>query len=241
MDGAEGSGNNLLAALQPQDRALLEPGLSVLEAQAGQVLYEPGDDVRTVYFPCGPALVSFLVVFDDGETVETALIGREGAVGGIVSRGRLPAFARTVVQHPGRLLRLPTARLEAAKDASPAVRSLFARYADCVMAQMFQAVACSARHPIEARAARWLLAAQDRTGSARIPITQERLAQVLGVGRSYVGRVLAGLGAGGAIRQHRGAVEIASARRLRAASCDCDDAVRAHFERVLAGVYPEAD
>jgi CRP-like cAMP-binding protein len=241
MPAGDQQGNNLIAALRAADRGLLLGDASEIEAAAGDVLYEPGDDVRHVYFPRGPALVSFLVVFDDGETVETALIGREGAVGGIVSRGRLPAFARTIVQHPGALYRLETARLEQAKDASPAIRSLFARYADCVMAQMFQAVACSARHSIEARTARWLLAAQDRTGGPRIPITQERLAQVLGVGRSYVGRVVGSLRAAGALLPRHGALEIRDTARLRAASCDCDDAVRAHFERVLAGVYPEAE
>jgi CRP-like cAMP-binding protein len=234
-------GNNLLNALRQPDRAQLQAGLVDVSADVGDVLYEPGDDVRHVYFPCGPALISFLVVLGDGDTVETALIGREGAVGGIVSRGRLPAFARTIVQHPGRLQRLETAWLEAAKAQSPAIRSLFARYADCVMAQMFQAVACSARHGIEARTARWLLAAQDRTQTPRIPITHERLAQVLGVGRSYVGRVIASLRDAGALEQRHGAIAIADSLRLRAASCDCDDAVRAHFGRVLAGVYPEAE
>lgn len=230
--------NNLLRLLKPVDRALLLPGLSIINVTAGEVLYEPGDDVSLVYFPEGPTLVSFMVSFENGNSVECALIGREGAVGGIVSCGHLPAYTRTVVQYPGTLWRMQTLDLQAAKDESAPLSRLFARYADCLLAQIFQSVACSAAHSIEQRTARWLLSAQDRTGDIRVPITQQRLADLLGVGRSYIARVITGLKAEKAIEVSPGCVRIVNRERLAGHACACTDAVRAHFDKVLHQVYP---
>lgn len=230
--------NNLLALLKPADLALLESQLKALEVSAGDILYEPGDDVQFVHFPTGPALLSFMVMLEGGGSVETALIGREGAVGGIVSQGQLPAYARTVVQYPGTLLRMKTAGLEAAKEKSPTLGHLFARYADCVVAQIFQSVACNAAHSVEQRMARWLLAAHDRTDDLEIQITQDRFSDMLGVGRSYVSRVIAALKAAEAIETSPGRIRIADRATLERHSCDCTAQVRAHFDEVLRHVYP---
>src|SRR5262249_53815077 len=129
--------NHLLAHLRASDLELLRPTFVPWKGDVGAVLYEPGQSVEHTYFPCGTALASFRVVFTDGGSVETALVGREGAVGGIVSQGRLPAFARACIQHPGAFIRVETARLEEAKNSSLFVRHLFARYADCLLAQVF--------------------------------------------------------------------------------------------------------
>lgn len=231
--------NNLLATLRADDRKRLAGDLEPVTLAAGDVLYEVGDDVDEVYFPCGPALVSFMVAFEDGKTAETALIGREGAIGGIVSQGRLPAFARSIVQYPGRFQRLPVARLAAAKAASPSLDRLFARYADCVVAQIFQAVACSATHGIEQRLARWLLATRDRTGELHVPVTQERLAATLGVGRGYVTRVVTDLREAGVLDSRRGGLTILDLDGLTHRACGCNNAIRQHFKAVLAGVYPD--
>lgn len=230
--------NNLLGLLKPADRAIVLPLLGPITVVAGEVLYEPGDDVQFVHFPDGPVLISFMVGFEDGNSVECALIGREGAVGGIVSHGQLPAFTRTVVQYPGTVWRMDTKALQAVKGQSPALDVLFAHYADCLLAQIFQSVACSAAHTIEQRTARWLLSAQDRTDDAQVPITQQRLAELLGVGRSYIGRVIAGLKDTGAIDVFPGRVMITDRRRLDRHACACTDAVRAHFDTVLRNVYP---
>ncbi len=241
MDDARDA-NNLLAVLKPADFKLVSVHLTALDVVAGDVLYEPGDDVRYVHFPTGPALLSFMVVFEEGNSVETALIGREGAVGGIVSQGQLPAYARTVVQYPGTLLKMETRRLETLKAESASLGHLFARYADCVVAQIFQSVACSAAHSVEQRTARWLLAAHDRTDHPTIPITQDRLALLLGVGRSYVSRVVSNLKAAGAIRTAPGQITISDRAQLDCHACNCTAAIRAHFDRVLRHVYPpEAD
>ena len=235
------SGNNLLRALRPADISILSPLLQPWEGSRGQVLYEPGETVTDVYFPCGPAMISYLVVMQDGRTAETALVGREGAVGGIVSRGRLPAFARAEVQFPGPFLRMSVVNLEEAKERSSTLGYLFTRYAECLMAQVFQAVACNAAHTIEQRTAKWLLAAMERTGVRVIPLTQEQLAAMLGVGRSYISRVIATFKERGIIQTRRGSTVVTDLDQLNAIACGCNDCVRRHFEDVLSGVYPTED
>ncbi|SDO27539.1 cAMP-binding domain of CRP or a regulatory subunit of cAMP-dependent protein kinases [Filomicrobium insigne] len=230
--------NNLLRSLKRDDLMLLEPFLQEMHGETGAILAEPGDPVQYAYFPCGPALASFVIVMDDGRAVETALIGREGAVGGIVSQGRLPAYARAIVQFPGPFLRISIGDLEYAKARSLTLRYLFARYADCLLAQVFQSVACNAAHSIEQRTVKWLLAAIDRTGDHQVPLTQEQLAGMLGVGRSYVSRVMQSLRASGLLETRRGSVCIRDAERLASLSCGCNDALKRHFDLVLAGVYP---
>jgi CRP-like cAMP-binding protein len=236
----EGPTNNLLRALRPADLAALRPALETWQGRAGDLLYRPGDVVDYVYFPCGGALVSFRVMLEDGREVETALVGREGAVGGIVSQGNLPAFARAEIQVAGAFLRLRLTALEAAKRRSPPLANLFARYADCLMAQMFQAIACNAVHSIEQRAAKWLLAAMERTGADSVTLTQEQVAGMLGVGRSYISRVLQSLKADGLVETRRGRLTVRDPAGLAARSCECNAALRRHFEEVLTGVYPRA-
>lgn len=238
---ASSGGNNLLGALRPADFALLRAHLKRTDRPAGAVLYEPGDDVRHVYFPCGQALVSFMVLLEDGRQVEITSIGREGAVGGIVSQGRLPAFARAVVQMEGPLLRLDSGELERAKETSPPLRHLFARYADCLLAQVFQSVACNGTHSIDQRTAKWLLAAHDRTGDDTLRLTQEQLASMLAVGRPYISRVLGEMKEAGAVEPRRGRIHIRDPERLRALCCGCHRAVRRHFDDVLSGVYPRGN
>ena len=148
-NGAEGRPyNNLLRRLSASDFALLEPDLVPEEAGANDLLYSPGDDVEVVHFPCGPSLASFLVPNEDGRDVETILVGREGAVGGIVSEGFLPAYTRITVKFGGPFVRLRVRNLDLAKTKSATLRNVFARYADCLLAQIFQSTACNAIHSI---------------------------------------------------------------------------------------------
>ncbi|MCG6121745.1 MAG: Crp/Fnr family transcriptional regulator [Microvirga sp.] len=230
--------SNLLRMLSVSDRATLAPILEQCEFASGDVLAEAGDDVSHVYFPCGASLVSFVVLLDCGRTFETIMVGREGAVGGIVNQGRLPAYARAVVQFGGPFLRAETSAMEAVKERTPGLRHFFARYADCMLAQVFQSVACNAGHTIEQRAAKWLVAAMERTGDHVVPLTQERLASMLGVGRSYVSRVLRELRQENILATRRGALVVRNRRALEAKSCNCNESVKRHFDTVLAGVYP---
>jgi Crp-like helix-turn-helix domain len=234
--------NNLLRRLNAADFALLVPHLALDESEANDLLYNPGDDVEKVYFPCGPALVSCLVPNEDGRDVETILIGREGAVGGIVSQGFLPAYSRISVKFGGPIARLPVGKLEAAKLKSASLRNIFARYADCMLAQIFQSTACNAIHSIEQRTAKWIIAAMERTnGDASVPLTHEQLSTLLGVGRSYTSRVIQTFKAEGVLQTRRGSILVRNPDALREKSCLCNEAVKNHFEEVLRGVYPDPD
>ncbi|MDE5444998.1 helix-turn-helix domain-containing protein [Bradyrhizobium sp. CSA207] len=236
--------NNLLRRLSQADYALLAPHISVENTAANELLYNPGDDVQVVHFPCGPALATFLVPNEDGRDVETILVGREGAVGGIVSEGYLPAYTRICVKFGGPFARIHVGKLEAAKQRSVSLRNIFARYADCMLAQIFQSTACNATHSIERRTAKWILAAMERTGDeSSVPLTHEQLATLLGVGRSYASRVLQSFKAEGILETRRGSILVRNRDGLRLRACLCNDAVKMHFEEVLRGVYPtkEAD
>ena len=234
--------NNLLRRLDRADFALVEPYLTLHNAAASELLYNPGDDVDTVHFPCGPALATYLVSNEDGRDVETILVGREGAVGGIVSQGFLPAYTRVVVKFGGTFVKLPMVRLQAAKLKSLTLRNVFARYADCMMAQMFQSTACNAIHSIEQRTAKWIVSAMERTdGEDAVPLTHEQLATLLGVGRSYASRVLQTLKVEGILETRRGTILVRDRAALQARACLCNESVKNHFEEVLRGVYPSAE
>jgi Crp-like helix-turn-helix domain len=230
--------NNLLRTLRESDYALIAPHLFASQHSVNDVIYNPGDNVEVVHFPCGPAMASFLISGEDGRDVETVLIGREGAVGGIVSHGRLPAYSRIIVKFGGDFACLNVADLEAAKARSPALRNFFARYADCLLAQIFQATACNAIHSIEQRAAKWMLAAIERTGDDVVPFTHEELAAMLGAGRSHTTRVLREFRTRGLIETRRGSVLVRKHAALKKVACACNELVKSHFDEVLAGVYP---
>ena len=235
------SGNNLLNRLRDEEKALLTPYLRVVSSPPDAVLYEPGQHVQTVYFPCAETLVSFMVSSEDGRMVETIQIGREGAVGGIVSQGKLPAFTRIMVQAGGRFLAIPVAALDDAKVKSRRLDNLFARYADCMLAQIFQATACNAIHTIEQRTAKWIVSAADHCGRDEVTMTQDRLSAMLGVGRSYVSRVIRRYKEDGIISIRRGRIIIHDRKRLEAKCCGCNAAIRGHFDLVLRGIYPGTD
>jgi CRP-like cAMP-binding protein len=234
------AGNRLLASLKPADRAILEPLMSVVLLNRGDVLFDAGDDVTHSYFP-GPGVVASLVInMADGRAVEAATIGREGAVGGIVSAGHKPAFARAVVQIGGTALRMETSALESAKERSGAIRDLFSRYADTLLAQTMQSVACNALHPLDARLCRWLLTTHDRVDSDEIALTQEYLAEMLGVQRTTVSGVARHLQERGLISNMRGRMVILDRTGIEACACECYAAVRNHFRAVLPETRPQS-
>jgi hypothetical protein len=237
--GSERPYNNLLRRLNEADFALIAPHLVLEESASDELLYNPGDDVDTVHFPCGASLASYLVANEDGRDVETILVGREGAVGGIVSLGYLPAYTRITVKFGGTFVNLPVSRLDAAKTASVSLRNVFARYADCLLAQMFQSTACNAIHSIEQRTAKWIISAMERTdGANAVPLTHEQLATLLGVGRSYASRVIQTFKAERILETRRGSILVRDPEGLRARACQCNETVKNHFEEVLRGVYP---
>ncbi len=206
----------------------------------GEVLFEPGQDVVDIYFPGRGAVASLILNLKDGVSAEAAMIGQEGAVGGVISEGDKPAFTRGVVQIAGPALRLATDMLGEAKSKSPRLRDQFARYADCLLAQVLQSVACNAVHDLDARLARWLLTTQDRVAADELHLTQEFISEMLGVQRPYMTRVVGALERTGTIRTRRGSITIVDRRMLERQACECYAYLRRHFERLLPGVYPGA-
>jgi hypothetical protein len=238
-DDIERPFNNLLRRLSARDFALIAPHLAHEVAKANDLLYNPGDDVEIVHFPCGPSLVSYIVANEDGRDVETILIGREGAVGGIVSAGHLPAYTRIMVKFGGLFVRLHVGKLNAAKIKSVTLRDVFARYADCMLAQMFQSTACNAIHSIEQRTAKWIISAMERTeGGDVVTVTHDQLATMLGVGRSYASRVIQIFKANGILETRRGSILVRNREVLRNSACLCNESIKTHFAEVLRGVYP---
>jgi CRP-like cAMP-binding protein len=238
MSNDSETGNRLLDALSPRDRRILAPSLRELTLGRGEVLLEPGEDVLHVYFP-GPGTIAALVLqLRDGKSAEAAMIGVEGALGGIISNGDKPAFAHGVAEIAGPALKLSTDALDDAKQRSPTLRDHFARYADCLLSQVLQSVACNAVHDFDERLARWLLATQDRCGQKELKVTQDFIAEMLGVRRPYASRVAGLLEERGAIQRGRGTITIVDRPKLERQACECYGYLRKHFERLLPGVYP---
>ncbi|MBI1686156.1 Crp/Fnr family transcriptional regulator [Caulobacter hibisci] len=234
------AGNRLLLAMPEEARAALKPAMSLTALSRGTVLFDVGEDVRSTYLPCRPTMVSLLVVTPDGREVEAATVGWEGALGGVVSGGLKPAYGRAVVQAPGPAFVVPTARLDEMRQRFPALGDLFTRYADSMIAQMMQSVACNALHTIEQRCCRWLLAAHDRAGEDIVRLTQEALADMMGVQRTTVTAAAKVLQADGIIQTRRGRVEILDRRKLERRACECHGQVEAHFRKLLPEVAASA-
>jgi CRP-like cAMP-binding protein len=227
------STNRLLKVLRNEDREFIGPYLIPKRLRRGEVLFEPGEEVETTYFPCHGTVGSLLIVSLHGREVEAATIGWEGAIGGIVSAGSKPAYSRAVVQIGGPAFCIQTSRLEEAKQRSPILHDIFSRYADALLAQIMQSVACNALHSTVARCSRWLLSTQDRVQSTIIPLTQQAFAEMLGVQRTTITAAVKELQTAKLIRYRRGRIEILNRRGIKALACECYSAVESHAERLL--------
>ena len=150
----------------------------------------------------------------------------------------MPSYATARVVHGGQFLRIKIAALEQAKLASITLRHWFARYSDCLLAQVFQTAACNATHTVTQRTAKWLLAAAARTGKTDFIVTQQELAEMLGVGRTFVARTVRRLREENVLASRRGSFIIKDEAKLRALSCQCTVAIENHFDAVLHGIYP---
>ena len=226
------SGNRLLSTFSREARALIEPYGEMIELRSGEVVLARGDQVRFSIFPVGPTMISMTVELSGGRTVEVASVGREGAVGGIVSCGQAPAFSRADVLVPGPALRVPMEALEDAKKRSQFIGNLFCRFSDYLLAQVMQSVVCNSYHSIPERAARWLLHAQDRAGD-RIELTQEAFAGLLGVQRTTVNAVVRDLAAEGLIATGRGNLRVTDRAGLKRRACECYQRLQDHFNAVI--------
>ena len=226
------AGNRLLSTFSREARALIEPYGEMIELRPGEVVLQRGDQVHASLFPVGPTMISMTVELSGGRTAEVASIGREGAVGGIVSCGHAPAFSRAQVLVPGPAFRVPMEALEDAKTRSHFIANLFCRFSDLLLAQVMQSVVCNAFHSIPERAARWLLHAQDRAGD-RIELTQEAFAGLLGVQRTTVNAVVKELSSEGLIVTGRATVRVVDRAGLKRRSCECYERLQEHFSAVI--------
>lgn len=219
------AGNRLLAALPDDSYALLEPDLRQLTLSQGVVCYGAGDPIDQVYFP-HTGMISQLITTGDGDMVETSSTGREGAVGLQCGLGPRLSFTRTMVQIPGKFSAISAARFENAAGRSPALRDLIVRYTETLWAEAQQNAACNAIHDGSSRLCRWLLQCADRTGSEQLLLTQEFLAEMLGVRRTTVTLLAQELQKRGIVRYSRGRITILDRPGLEAHACECYEAVK---------------
>jgi CRP-like cAMP-binding protein len=224
--------NRLLAALRPAEIGLLQPLLKEVPLEQGVLLHEQGEPIDRIYFPHS-GMISLLAVMEQGNAVETATVGREGAVGAMSGLGPRKAFTRAVVQMPGFASQIGTGRFQSIVAQSPAIREIIVHHNEVLLAQVQQSAACNALHEAEARFCRWLLQSRDRSDSDIVPITQEFLAQMLGVRRTTVTLVAQSLQDAGLLRYRRGRVEIVNREGLEARACECYRVVRREIEQYL--------
>lgn len=226
------SGNRLLSTFDGEARALLEPFGTMVELEVGDAVLRKGEQVEHSVFPVGQTMISMVVEMPGGRSIEVASVGREGAVGGIVSCGHAPAFSRAVALVGGPAFKVRMKAIEQAKQGSHFIANIFCRYSDYLLAEVMQSVACNAFHSISERAARWLLQAQDRAGD-RIALTQEAFAGLLGVQRTTVNAVARTLQDEGLITIGRGVIRVADREGLKRRACSCYGALDAHFSAII--------
>jgi CRP-like cAMP-binding protein len=228
-----GIGNRLLAALPPADFDLLAPELETVALHQDAVLSQAGDPIEHVFFPDSGA-ISLMIDMANGQTVATAAVGHEGAVGILSVLGPSPSAVTAIVRAAGTASRIPASRLQAAFNRSPAIRHAVLIHVRTMLIQFQLGVACNALHPVEARMARWLLELRDRIDHDVLPLTQETLSQILGVRRTTVTLVMRNLRASGAIRSdRRGQIEV-DRSRLAAAACECHGTMRLELKQIFS-------
>ena len=232
MDRQKAVKNRLLAALPPGDCDRLLHALMVVPLNSGDVLYKPGKRIRFVHFPNG-GIITVVVRMKDGSTGEAGMVGTEGMVCPATFLECDSTPFESVVQNPGEALRMTAEDFRAAVQSSEALHRLMHRYVDAFLCMVSQLAACNCLHSLEQRCARWLLMTQDRVGADTFPLTQEFLAQMLGVRRASVTVVAGMLQQAGLITYRRGVITIADRARLEAASCECYRIIRREFERLV--------
>ena len=232
--------NRLLATFSASERTALGGAAQLVHLKRKAILWDQGTELEYSYFPTPGTMISLAIDLEDGSSVEVASIGKEGAAGGIVSCGTARAFGRALVQIGGPAFRIGLPALEAAKARSLAIRSLFCRYSDALLAQVMQSVACNAAHSLEARLCRWLLTSFDRIGSPDLPLTQAMLAEMLGVQRTTVNAAIQALHAQSVIATSRGLLHIVDRGGLERRACECYQRVEEHFAASLPEIRPQA-
>lgn len=224
--------NSLLEALPASDYAYISPHLVQVELERGRLLYDPGDLIDTIYFP-HDGVISLMTLMENGAAIESATIGPEGALGLMAAVAPRQSLSRAIVQTPLKAAKISAERLHEAWEKSPRVRDLIDRHSEALFGHAIQSVACNALHSVEARFCRWLLTCHDRISSDTVALTQEFLADMLGVQRTTVTAVARSLQEKGLIRYRRGVVDIIDRGGLEAQACECYGAIRRTYRRLL--------
>ncbi|MGF1493421.1 MAG: Crp/Fnr family transcriptional regulator [Microcoleaceae cyanobacterium] len=224
--------NHLLATLPEPDYLRLEPYLQEVKLTLGQILHEPGEPIRTVYFP-NQSMISLVQIMEDGSTIEAGIVGKDGMMGHAVYLGGESSSSRAIVQIGGSAMALDAAILKAEFNQSAELRQLLLRYTQAFIAQLSQTAACNRFHPIEERLARWLLQSQDFAGSASLQLTQNFLSSMLGTRRASITVAANALQQAGLIHYNRGHIEIMNRESLESASCECYEVILSEYRRLL--------
>ena len=224
--------NHLLAALPPDERARWLPALEPVEMPLGHVLYESGMAMTHVYFPA-TSIVSLLYVMEDGASAEIAVVGNEGIVGVALFMGGETTPSRAVVQSAGLGFRLRGQLLKEEFKRSGPVLHLLLRYTQALITQMAQTAVCNRHHSLDQQLCRWLLLSLDRLHSDELVMTQELIADMLGVRREGVTEAAGHLQRAGLIRYRRGHITVLDRDRLEQRACECYAVIREETNRLM--------
>ncbi len=224
--------NHLLAALPAAELARISEGISITPMPLGHVLYESGDEMRHVYFPT-TAIVSLLYVMEDGSSAEIAIVGNEGIVGISLFMGGESTPSRAIVQSAGHAFRVAGKLLKDEFRRAGPVQHVLLRYTQALITQMSQTAVCNRHHSVEQQLCRWLLMSLDRLASNELTMTQELIANMLGVRREGVTESAGKLQKLGLIEYSRGHIKVLDRPALEAHACECYQVVKTEFERLL--------
>ncbi len=223
--------NDVLAALPAEAYDRIQPHLKLVQLPLGQVLYESGDSLENVYFPTD-SIVSLLYVMENGASAEISVVGREGIVGVSVFMGGGTTPSRAIVQSAGRGYSLPSGQLKQEFDRHGAMMHLLLRYTQALITQMAQTAVCNRHHTIAQQLCRWLLLSLDRLPSNRLTMTQELIANMLGVRREGVTLAAGKLQDLGIIQYVRGEITVLDRARLEQLCCECYAVVKTETDRL---------
>ena len=224
--------NHLLAAVPDTDRRRIIPHLEPVWLPLGKALYESGGKMESVYFPT-TAIVSLLYELENGGSAEISVVGNEGIVGIALFMGGGSVPNRAVVQSAGHAYRLRGPLLKREFDRTEAVHHLLLRYTMALLTQMAQTAVCNRHHSVDQQLCRWLLLSLDRLPSNQLSMTQELIANMLGVRREGVTAAAGKLQSAGLIAYHRGEITVLDRPGLEARVCECYEVVRREFTRLL--------
>ncbi|MEH2259474.1 Crp/Fnr family transcriptional regulator [Nostoc sp.] len=224
--------NRLVAALPTSDYQRLVPHLKLISLPTRQVIYEPKEPIAHVYFPLN-GVVSLVASMDDGSMMEVGIVSNEGMIGIPIILGGNTTTTKAFVQVSGAAMQMDVDVLKTEFNQGGAIQNLLLRYVQAVYTELAQGCACNRFHTVEQRLARWLLTVSDRLQSEDFLLTQEFIAQMLGVRRSGVTVAANNLSKTGIIRYQRGHISILDREKLLATSCECYRVIQNEFARLL--------